>query len=60
MVLKLKINLQEKFNWKEITKKGKIYLNRFEETLIGSWHNHLRINRILAHMNVVGFRKYAI
>jgi len=28
--------------------------------LIGSLHNHLRVRRILAHLNIVGFRAYAI
>ncbi len=28
--------------------------------MITSLHNHLRIRRILAHLNVVGFRIYAI
>lgn len=28
--------------------------------MITSLHNHLRVRRILAHLNVVGFRLYAI
>jgi hypothetical protein len=36
------------------------YEERYHKTLITSLHNHLRIRRILTHMNVVGFRKYAI
>jgi len=36
------------------------YEERYKATLITSLHNHLRIRRILAHLNVVGFRPYAI
>lgn len=36
------------------------YEERYKATLISSLHNHLRIRRILAHLNVVGFRPYAI
>jgi len=36
------------------------YEKRYDKTLITSLHNHLRVRRILTHMNVVGFRKFAI
>mmetsp|Transcript_27057 Transcript_27057/g.23954 ORF Transcript_27057/g.23954 Transcript_27057/m.23954 type:complete len:157 (-) Transcript_27057:33-503(-) len=40
--------------------RAKNYEERYYETLITSLHNHMRVRRILAHLNVVGFRKYAI
>lgn len=33
---------------------------RYRATFITSTNNHVRIKRILAHLNVVGFRQYAI
>lgn len=33
---------------------------RYRSTLIASSQNHLRIKRILAHLNIVGLRQYAI
>jgi hypothetical protein len=36
------------------------YEERYKATLITSLHNHLRVRRILAHLNIVGFRNYAI
>ena len=40
------------------------YLDRYNKALVprntGYNHNWLRIRRILAHLNVVGFRRYAI
>ena len=36
------------------------YKSRFDATLTYFNHNHLRIRRLLAHLNVVGFRSYAI
>jgi len=46
-------------NTGEVARSDK-YEERYHKTLITSLHNHLRIRRILTHMNVVGFRKYAI
>jgi len=36
------------------------YKTRYYETIAYPSHNHLRIRRILAHLNVVGFREIAI
>ena len=36
------------------------YKWRLQETLATFNHNHLRMRRLLAHLNVVGFREYAI
>ncbi|KAL4469836.1 hypothetical protein ABPG72_013579 [Tetrahymena utriculariae] len=36
------------------------YKERYHETYITSYHNHMRIRRILCHFNNVGFRRYAI
>ncbi|KAL4476572.1 hypothetical protein ABPG74_010305 [Tetrahymena malaccensis] len=36
------------------------YKSRYYETYITSYHNHMRIRRILCHFNNVGFRRYAI
>ncbi|EAS06950.1 opioid growth factor receptor (macronuclear) [Tetrahymena thermophila SB210] len=36
------------------------YKERYHETFITSYHNHMRIRRILCHFNNVGFRRYAI
>ena len=33
---------------------------RYYKTFITSFHNHLRIERILASLSITGFRKYAI
>jgi len=40
--------------------RAKNYEERYRATLITSLHNHLRVRRILAHLNIVGFRAYAI
>jgi len=40
--------------------RGKDYKKRYNEALLTNWHNHLRVQRILMHLNNVGFRKYAI
>jgi hypothetical protein len=32
---------------------------RYEHAILKSWHNHLRIRRILACLSVTGFRIYA-
>jgi len=40
--------------------KNQNYLERYSEAILTSFHNHLRISRILSHMNVVGFRELAI
>lgn len=36
------------------------YKERYAVTLTKKKHNQLRIRRILAHLNIVGFRTYAI
>lgn len=36
------------------------YIKRYQLTLITSLHNHLRVQRILAHLSITGFRNYAI
>ena len=36
------------------------FKERYNETIAYPTHNHLRIRRILAHLNVVGFRELAI
>ena len=41
-------------------KKKKKLKFRYYETFITSYHNHLRIERMLASLSVTGFRKYAI
>mmetsp|Transcript_14808 Transcript_14808/g.12615 ORF Transcript_14808/g.12615 Transcript_14808/m.12615 type:complete len:242 (-) Transcript_14808:150-875(-) len=41
-------------------KRANNYEERYRATLITSLHNHLRVRRILAHLNITGFRKYAI
>lgn len=40
--------------------KNKNYSTRISGTLAVPTHNHLRMRRFLAHLNVVGFRTYAI
>lgn len=40
----------EKYNFKNC---------RFQKTLLTSWHNHMRVTRLLAHFSVTGFRRYA-
>ncbi|KRX01811.1 hypothetical protein PPERSA_00521 [Pseudocohnilembus persalinus] len=37
----------------------KHYKERFQKTLLTSWHNHMRVTRLLAHFSVTGFRRYA-
>ncbi len=37
-----------------------IHIPRYKATLLTSPNNHMRIKRILANLNVVGFRQYAI
>lgn len=34
--------------------------NRYKDALLTYFHNHLRIRRILTHLNNVGFRRYAV
>lgn len=41
-------------------KRSQDYLKRFKATLKGVTHNHLRVRRILTHLNNVGFRNYGI
>lgn len=36
------------------------YLERYDDTIAYPTHNHLRMRRILAHLNVAGFRELAI
>ena len=43
-----------------VLSRAKNYKERYHATLITSYHNNLRIRRILAHLNVTGFRIYAI
>lgn len=44
----------------KLARNSRNYAKRYHETLITSLHNHLRVRRILAHLNIVGFRDYAI
>lgn len=36
------------------------FIERYEATFKTRFHNHMRIRRILCHMNNCGFRRYAI
>ena len=40
-------------------KRTQYFLERYQATLLTRFHNHLRIRRLLAHLNLVGFRIYA-
>lgn len=40
-------------------KRAVSYKDRYKATVIDSGHNRLRVTRILLHLNVVGFKRYA-
>jgi len=37
-----------------------LFSNRYKYSFLTYFHNHLRMRRILTHLNNVGFRRYAI
>ena len=53
------MKIKDKKSGEIIRSRNPKYSERYEKTLLGSFHNHMRISRILSSLVCVGFGRYA-
>lgn len=53
------IKIKDKHTGELVRSRQPNYKERFYKTLITSWHNHMRVTRILCSLKETGFGRYA-